>query len=129
MQRFTRLLSRPLAIAVLAGAFFVSAADAQTSPPSPKPPDQSAEIPDQKLDAAAAAFKQVANLKEDYQKRIAVAQPSDKERIADEGNQAFEKAVTDQGLSVEEYTSILVVAQADQKVREKILQRLGPSSN
>ena len=37
------------------------------------------------------------------------------------------KAITDQGLSVEEYTLILVVAQNDPVVREKILQRIGPS--
>jgi hypothetical protein len=37
------------------------------------------------------------------------------------------KAVTDQGLSVEEYTSIMVVAQNDPMVRQKILQRLKPS--
>lgn len=38
------------------------------------------------------------------------------------------EAVTDQGLSVEEYTSILVVAQNDAEVREKILQRIRPSA-
>ena len=37
------------------------------------------------------------------------------------------KAVTDQGLSVQEYTSILVVAQNDPEVREKIVQRIRPS--
>jgi hypothetical protein len=36
------------------------------------------------------------------------------------------KAVTDKGLSVEEYTSILEVAENDPAVREKILQRLHP---
>jgi hypothetical protein len=35
------------------------------------------------------------------------------------------KAVTDQGLSVEEYNSILEVAQNDPGVREKIRQRMG----
>jgi hypothetical protein len=37
---------------------------------------------------------------------------------------ALEKAVTDQGLSVEEYDSILEVAQSDPDVREKIRQRI-----
>jgi hypothetical protein len=35
--------------------------------------------------------------------------------------------VTDQGLSLPEYTSILVIAQNDPEVQKKILQRLGPS--
>jgi hypothetical protein len=38
------------------------------------------------------------------------------------------KAVTDQGLSVEEYNSILRVAQNDPSLRAKIMQRLHRSS-
>jgi hypothetical protein len=49
----------------------------------------------------------VARLKQDYQQRIAAAAPSDKERIANEAINALAKAVTDQGLSLEEYDSIL----------------------
>jgi hypothetical protein len=45
----------------------------------------------------------------------------------DEANKALVKAVTDQGLSVEEYTSIMVVAQNDPAVRQKIVQRMKPS--
>ncbi len=85
-------------------------------------------IPDQKLDAAAAAIERVASLKQDYQQRIAAAAPSDKERIANEAINALAKAITDQGLSVEEYDSILEVAQNDPEVREKIRQRIRPSA-
>jgi hypothetical protein len=38
------------------------------------------------------------------------------------------KAVTDQGLSVDEYSTILQVAQNDPQVRDKLLQRLRPDS-
>jgi Domain of unknown function (DUF4168) len=57
-----------------------------------------------------------------------VAAPSDKERIANEAMDALTKAVTDQGLSVEEYGSILEVAQNDPDIREKIRQRIRPSA-
>ena len=40
---------------------------------------------------------------------------------------ALAKAVTDQGLAVEEYSSILEVAQTNPEVREKIRQRIRPS--
>jgi Domain of unknown function (DUF4168) len=49
---------------------------------------------------------------------------TDKERIAEEGNKAMEKAITDQGLSVEEYTAILNAAQNDPDVGDKLVQRL-----
>src|ERR1700730_4721924 len=89
-------------------------------------PDQNS-IPDQKLDAAAAALEQVANVREDYQQRIEAAAPSDRQGIADEAKNALVKAITNHGLSVEEYTSILVVAQNDPVVREKIVQRIRSS--
>ena len=47
-----------------------------------------------------------------------------KNRASNEGGQALTKAVTDQGLSVEEYTEILRMAQNNPAVREKILMRI-----
>ena len=124
-----RVLMRPAAAILLlaAGVLLAPAANAQVqSPPglSEQPPN----ISDQKLDAAAAAIERVAGLKQDYQQRIAAAAPSDKERIANEAINALAKAITDQGLSVEEYDSILEVAQNDPEVREKIRQRIRPSA-
>jgi Domain of unknown function (DUF4168) len=117
---------RSLALAALAAAWlgFVSAATAQGQSPSAQSPSQGTEISEQKLDQTAAAILQVATLKQDYQKRIAAAPPAEQERIAQEAINALAKAVTDQGLSVDEYTSILEVAQANPEVREKIRQRL-----
>ena len=66
----------------------------------------------------------VSMVREDYGRRIAQASDSEKTRLADEGEQALTKAVTDQGLSVAEYTEILQVAQNNPAVRQKILQRL-----
>lgn len=125
-----RLLTHSLAAAVLTAAWSlcVPAANAQVQSPSPGLSDPSPNIPDQKLDAAAAALGQVATIKENYQQQLEAAAPSDRERIVGEANNALVKAVTDQGLSVEEYNSILVVAQNDPEVREKILQRIRPSA-
>jgi Domain of unknown function (DUF4168) len=80
----------------------------------------------QKLDAAAAALEQVASVKEDYQQRIKAADPSDRNRLAEEGHNAMVKAVTDRGLSVNEYSSILNLAENDPDVREGLLQRIRP---
>jgi hypothetical protein len=115
-----------LTAALLATA--VPAANAQVQSPAPSPSQPSQSIPDQKLDATAAALNQIADVKESYTKQIeATPSESDKQRLVDDANKALVKAVTDQGLSVEEYTSIMVVAQNDPMVREKILQRLKPS--
>lgn len=118
--------ARVLTAAGLAAALLSAPAAAQGQ--TPAPPGQSqqpgSQISEQKLNAAAAAIQQVATIKEDYQKRIAEAAPEEKERIVSEAEGALTKAVTDQGITVEEYSSILTVAQNDPQIREKILNRL-----
>jgi len=124
-----RVLMRSAAAILLIamGFVFSPAASAQVQSPSPDVSQQPQNIPDQKLDAAAVAMGHVAGLKQDYRQRIAAASPADKERLVDEALNAMRKAVTDQGLSVDEYDSILEVAQNDPGVREKIRQRIPPS--
>ena len=120
-----RLLAQIVTAVIFTTA--VPAANAQVQSPAPAPAQPSQNIPDHKLDATAAALDQIADVKKNYTQQIeATAGEADKQRLVDEANKALVKAVTDQGLSVEEYTSIMVVAQADPMVRQKILQRMKP---
>jgi hypothetical protein len=132
MRQSTRPLMLPFAATVLTAGWLLSVplANAQTQSPSPGSSEQTPKnILDQKLDAAAAALEQVASVKEDYKQRIKAADPSDRNRLAEEAHNALVKAVTDRGLSVEEYTSILQLAENDPDVREKILQRMHPPAD
>src|SRR3954453_6728452 len=111
-----------LAAVILAAT--VPAANAQVQSPAPSPSQPSQNIPDQKLDATAAALDQIADVKQSYTQQIeSTASENDKQRLVDEANKALVKAVTDQGLSVEEYTSIMVGEKNDPMVGEKILKR------
>jgi Domain of unknown function (DUF4168) len=92
----------------------------QVAPPT-------AAISDQKLDEAAAAIQQVDDVQRNYQQKLASAAPADRPQIASEGNAAITKAVTDHGLSVDEFNSIMTVAQNDPTVRAKLVQRLHTS--
>jgi len=84
-------------------------------------------LSDQKL-SAAAALERVASLQKDYRQRVAEANaPAEKERIVAEANNELTKAVTEQGLLVEEYALILDVARDHPEIRGKILQRIRPS--
>jgi Domain of unknown function (DUF4168) len=96
--------------------------------PLPDPSTSAPELSDQKLNAVAAALERIASLQKDYRQRIAEAEaPADKERIVAEAHGEFTKAVTDQGLSLEEYASILDVARDDSEIRSKLLQLIRPS--
>jgi Domain of unknown function (DUF4168) len=146
-------LSQPLAAAALSAAalFLLPVANAQMNPPQARPQAQSPQaqspqaqspqaqspqaqspevqspsptISDQKLSAAAAAIGQVTTIRHSYESRIAEAPPSDKERLTGEANDALEKAVTDQGLSVDEYNTIIKTAQNNPAIRQKLAQRI-----
>ncbi|MPZ40830.1 MAG: DUF4168 domain-containing protein [Rhizobiales bacterium] len=120
------LLSAPAADARVQHAQAQAPSDSEQSPDA-SDQKQAPDLSDQKLDAVAAALEQVANVRQGYQERIESAPPSEGESIAEEGKGALVKAITDQGLSVEEYVSILVVAQNDPAVREKIVKRIRSS--
>jgi hypothetical protein len=130
-------LSKPLAAAVLGvtGLLLPPAANAQMNQTQPRPQAQSLQtqspsptIPDQKLTAAAAALGQVTSIRQSYERKIAETPQPDKQRVTDEANSALQKAVTDQGLSVDEYNTILQTAQNDPTVRQKLAQRIPHSA-
>jgi len=106
------------------------AANAQQQAPSgpsattPRPTTTPTNISDKKLDAAAAAVKKVSVIKNNYEQQLAQAPVAEKKRLESEAGDAMAKAVTDQGLSIEEYTTIMQVAQKDPVVRDKLLQRI-----
>ena len=125
-----RLFIRTFAAAILAAGccLFIVTVSVLAQSPSPGPSISAPELSDQKLDAVAAALERIASLQKDYRQRIAeVEAPADKERIVAEAHDEFTKAVTDQGLSLEEYASILDMARDDSQTRSKLLQRIGPS--
>ena len=130
MQSTTRFGTFCAMTLTAAGLLVMPAAQAQQQSPSgpssviTPSPTLPTNIPDKKLDAAAAAVKKVSAIKNNYDQQLAQAPVAEKKRLEDEVGDAMEKAVTDQGLSVEEYTTILKVAQKDPVVREKLIQRM-----
>jgi len=146
-------LLQPLAAAALivSGLIMTPAANAQMSTPQARPEQQSPQaqppqaqspqaqspqaqspqaqspsptISDEKLNAAAAAIGRVTSIRQSYEPKIAAAPPANKQHMTEEANDAMKKAVTDQGLSVDEYNSIIRTAQNDPSVRQKLSQRI-----
>ena len=114
-----------------AGWLIAQPAVAQTQPGTPTAPGTAAPtatVSDQKLDQAAAAIQQVTTVRKDYAGKMSAASDTDKEKIAEEAHDAMRKAVTDHGLSVDEYNSIIQLAQNNPSVRDQIMKRLGDSA-
>lgn len=81
-------------------------------------------ISDEKLDQAAAAIVHVDQLQRSYQQKLQQTPADERNRVIEEADNALVNAVTDQGLSIDEYDSIMETAQNDPAVRDKLLQRL-----
>jgi hypothetical protein len=130
MQSTTRFGTWCALTLTAAGLLVMPAAQAQQQSPAgpsattPSPTTTPTIIPDKKLDAAAAAVKKVTVIKNNYDQQLAQAPVAEKQRLQGEAGDAMAKAVTDQGLSIEEYTTILTAAQKDPAVRDKLLQRM-----
>jgi hypothetical protein len=126
MRAFTRLVAATI---LTAGCYLsVPAVTVLAQSPPQGPAAPAPDLSDQKLNAAANALKRVADLQKGYRQRFAEAEaPAEKERIMAEAQNAFTKAVTEQGISVEEYASILEAARDDPELQGKILQRVLPS--
>ncbi len=101
---------------------------AQNDTPGPaKEQAPSPSISDRQLDQTAAAMQQVSKVRRSYQPQLQSAEPDQQKRILEEANSAMVKAVTDQGLSVDEYNSIVQVARNDPEIRDKLLSRIDQS--
>jgi hypothetical protein len=90
---------------------------AQSQPTSPQ-------ISDRKLDAAAKAIKQLHHIQQSYDEKLKKTAPADQDRVISAADAEMKKAVTDQGLSVEEFATILQTAQNDPAVHQRLVQRL-----
>jgi hypothetical protein len=127
-------LLRPMTVAALGIAALLPLHAAKSQGQSPTgqgqtamPSSPASNLSDQKLGAEAAAIDQVSDLRQTYQQQLAQAPDSDKPRITEEANGAMTKAITDHGLSVDEYNSILQAATKDPAVRDKLVQHMQPA--
>src|SRR5260370_40502373 len=120
-----RSLMQALTAAVLSAAWVISlTANAQNQTQNQtqnQPQDQSPAISEQTLNATAAALKQVDSIQKNYEQKMATASsPPEKQRITDEATSAATKAIADHGLTVEQYNTVLQVAQNNPTVRGQL---------
>ena len=111
------------AAAILSAGWLLSLqpAAAQNPPAAPN-------VSDQQLDKTAKAIEHVSPIQKDYQEKLSKAAPDQREQLVDEANAAMQKAVTDQGLSVDEYRSIIELARNDPSVADRLVKRMGSAA-
>jgi hypothetical protein len=120
-----RLFSYGLALAASAmfGSTLVASAQQAAPPAVQQQPGQSTPAPDEaKLKSFAVAFLEVDRIGKEYSPRLKEAKtPEEQTRIKEEAGAAMTKAVESQdGITVDEYNSILTQAQSDPELANRI---------
>src|SRR5262245_28363693 len=102
MRQLTRIVAGlAISVAWSFGTHPISVRAQSPSPPSL--PQSSSEIPEQKLDKGTAALERISSLRHDYLDEMGAAPPAEHDRIVRKARRAFTQAITDQGLSLDEY--------------------------
>lgn len=114
-------------LALLGSCLTLSQAFGQGQPPATNrasPAAPAANISDQKLKAAAAAIPQVEGIRQNYEGQIAQAPQGDKAKLQNQAGDEMKKAITDQGLSIAEYNSILETAEQNPDIRARLIKQM-----
>lgn len=78
-------------------------------------------VPDATVQRTGAALRDISGIQARFNQRLQGSQPSEREAIEREANGAAEAALAARGLTVEEYSGVIRLAQADQGLRERLI--------
>nr|WP_294526440.1 DUF4168 domain-containing protein [uncultured Rhodopila sp.] len=82
---------------------------------------QGAAVPDATIGKAGAALRDVANLQEKYQPKMETATPKEKEGLSAQANAEAVQAIQSHGLSIQEYSSVVRMAQSNPQLKQRLL--------
>lgn len=82
-----------------------------------------AQVPDEMIAKVGAAVGQVAMIRQEYTQRAQSAGTDDeRDRLAEQAQQAAVKAIGDQGISVSEYNEVVTAAEGNQDLEDRLIQ-------
>ncbi|PDS74614.1 DUF4168 domain-containing protein [Rhizobium sp. L43] len=133
------MITRYTPVATMTAAVFsllaFSPASAQQQPAQGQAPMQgqsggngaAAPVSDQKIEAFAVAYLQVDKVRQEYSAKIgATKDEAAKQKLQEEAKkQMVDTVEASNGISVEEYSSILTAAQSDPALAKKVLEKIG----
>jgi hypothetical protein len=97
---------------------------AKASPNTPRGDGtlQSGDVPDQVVSQVGKAVAQIVKLRQSLEENMATVQNEDeKQSLADQVESQAVRAISDQGLTVDQYNQVITAAQADADLEERVL--------
>jgi hypothetical protein len=125
MRAATFLVAGSLAVGALVALLGFGAIPAvgQTTGSATTADSDAAKVPDDTVQKAGVAMHHVIQIRQSYsQREQAASMPSEKQDLLQQAETATVKAVTDQGLSVQEYDRVLHLAMADPNLKARLLK-------
>jgi Domain of unknown function (DUF4168) len=85
-------------------------------------PTQQSEMSDAMVTKVGTALRHVATIRQQYSQRAQAAKsPQQQQALSDQAKGEMLKAISDQGLSVEQYDQAIQMAQNNEPLKEKLL--------
>lgn len=125
MRAATSLVAGSLAVGALVALLGFGAIPAvgQTTGSATTADGDAAKVPDDTVQKAGVAMHHVIQIRQSYsQREQAASMPSEKQDLLQQAETATVKAVTDQGLSVQEYDRVLHLAMADPNLKARLMK-------
>lgn len=97
------------------------------APPAPAGPgaEQQVDVSDEEVSAFVDAYIAVQTINQEYTERLQAAEsPEDATELQQEAQGKMQQAVTDSGISIEEYQQIANLANQDEGLRDRITEAL-----
>jgi hypothetical protein len=110
------------AVALAPALVLAQSSQSQTGPAAISPQTGQAAIPEQTIGKAGAALHDVAKLQQKYQGQMDAASPTQKKGISEQANAEAVQAIQSHGLSVQEYSNVVRIAQNDPQVKQRLLE-------
>jgi hypothetical protein len=103
----------------------VVAQQGRTDTPAPSAPaatSQSGQMSDAMVQKVGAALRHVATIRQTYQQRAQSANTQQQvQDLNDQARKEMVKAISDQGLSVQQYQQAIQMAQADPALKQRVI--------
>ena len=123
---FNKAIGAFTLVAALGMATSPLSAQQRQAAPSPAPMTEgganaASSVPDATVQRTGAALRDISGIQARLTQKMQNAQPADHAAIEQEANSAAEAALSARGLTLDEYSGVIRLAQADQGLRERLI--------
>ena len=109
------------AIAATAAVLLSASSPAVAQPAPTSPQSQQSQMSDAMVNKVGTALRHVAMIRQEYSKRAQSASSEQQQTLSNQAKQEMLKAISDQGLSLQQYDSAIQMAQNDETLKRRLL--------